>query len=147
MAAILWDNADDLRNGMRNQTFTRTNSARYTAPELNDTNTAPTFKSDVWAFGMTLYHVLTDTKPYYAENFKSNNQVSIAISRGILPFRPVKPNRWITDDVWELFLDCSRMNPEERPDMQEVYERLVKIEQTSLADGTAQIVASETLES
>lgn len=135
MASILWNYHAKL--GTRGPRFNRTDEVRrYNAPERFYHNTRPTFKADVWSFGMVLYHVLTDIQPYYAERYQSESQVCCASVDKILPNRPVKEpeNRWITDDVWQLFLDCCRFDSEERIDMEEVYQRLVKIEQATLAE-------------
>ena len=137
MANVLWNHHVKLLERGPPRHDAREEVMRYIAPELWERDTWPTFKTDVWSFGMVLYHVLTDVKPYYAEGYKTEVQVGYPIARDrILPDRPVKEpkNRWITDDVWQLFLDCCRFDPEERIDMEEVYQRLVKIEQATLAE-------------
>ena len=122
----MWEKDNELD---RNIQFTRSIDQRYCAPELLK-GSGPTVKSDVWAFGMVALYALTDHRPYWSNRCQNESQTTQAIWDGELPKREVW--RWITDEVWQLLLDCWKQNPEERLDMTEVYERFVKIEQAGV---------------
>ena len=110
------------------QTYTRSSSSRFVAPELLGANAVPpNFKSDVWAFGMTVLQVFTGQEPYVLDRYKADYQVPSAVREGITPSRP-KGNQWITDQVWQLLEGCWKMNPAERPDMKHVYDVLVAVD-------------------
>jgi serine/threonine protein kinase len=117
------------------QTFTRSTSCRFAAPELvgalETPAVPPSLKSDIWAFGMVMLQVLTGEDPYRPEGYKAEYQVPIALRDGILPSRPLR-NAWVTDSVWQLMLDCWRRQPGERPDMRYIYNQLVEAEDASL---------------
>ena len=111
------------------QTYTRSGSSRFVAPELLKADAGPAqFESDVWAFGMTILQVLTGAEPYKPDGLRADYQVIAAVHDGITPRRPCGRNQWITDQVWQLMEECWRMDPEKRPDMKRVYDGLVTAE-------------------
>ncbi|KLO07119.1 kinase-like protein [Schizopora paradoxa] len=89
-------------------------STRWQAVEFfeifDDESPAPTHtkKTDVWAFGMTVYELLTHDVPYH--NLKDNNQVVNYISRGKLPKQPAfaseVADRKIDEFMWSICEKC-----------------------------------------
>ena len=109
-------------------------TVRWTAIELlaaqDSMPATPNARSDVWAFGMLIYQVLTGKEPY-KEDWRADHQIPAVISKGILPRRPVR-NAWVTDEVWQIMMDCWSRQPEDRPDMGNIHERLIEAEAASL---------------
>jgi len=100
-------------------------SVRWQAYEFfdlkNDGSLSPshTFKTDVWAFGMTVYELLTHQLPYY--HIHDNTQVILHISRGRLPKEPSfssNPNdAKIERYMWSLCGRSWEKDPNLRPTM------------------------------
>ena len=86
----------------------------------------PSFKSDVWSFGMTILEVLVLNDPWRNEGFRRDAQVLHAVCSGKKPVRPSKTNAWFTDEVWNLLMDCWSDKPEDRPDITNVRKRLLE---------------------
>ncbi|KAF8517725.1 kinase-like domain-containing protein [Hysterangium stoloniferum] len=100
-------------------------SLRWMAPELlHGENISKT--SDVWAFGMNILEVGTGCIPY--EYIKLEPVVLKEIFDGHIPRRPTA-SAIMTDDLWEICLQCWRLNPVERLDTQEVLIRLIGLGQ------------------
>jgi len=99
-------------------------NARWQAKEffeiLDDDLPPPTHtvKTDIWAFGMTIYELLTHDVPYH--NLK-DPQVINYISRGKLPKKPEfssKPtDQKIELYLWKICQRCWNLEPELRPSM------------------------------
>ncbi|KAG5333666.1 hypothetical protein C0989_005065 [Termitomyces sp. Mn162] len=103
-------------------------ASRWQAPELHDLElTAPNTKeSDVFAWASTCYEIFTDKWPFFEV---SEIAASIKIMRGNLPTRPpAKDLSWsergLTEQIWDLLVDCWRKKPSERPDITTVISRL-----------------------
>ncbi|KAL5480180.1 hypothetical protein ACEPAI_1450 [Sanghuangporus weigelae] len=69
-------------------------TVRYMSKELFKENSSHTESSDVWAFGMTVYALLTRHQPY--ENLTTEVQVLLAIIDGNLPSWPRDLEMWPT---------------------------------------------------
>ena len=87
------------------------------APELFSATPQPTLASDVYAFGMTLYEVVTQTLPFEEQ---SDYTIAYAIMTGLRPHRPTL----VSDELWKLLLDCWDEDPAVRPTMEQVIRRL-----------------------
>ena len=78
----------------------------YMAPERFGENYSPTAESDIWAFGATLYEILTGEVPYKEEGGKNQLENNF----------PLKPmGNSIPKSVQKLILSCLSMEPKDRP--------------------------------
>ncbi|KAG8899303.1 hypothetical protein FRB99_006821 [Tulasnella sp. 403] len=89
---------------------------RWEAPELQ--NSSRSEKSDVYAFGMTIYHVVTGRVPFY--QYRLPDILYDHVIKGQeLPCRDTKP--WEDyADLWNIAEQCWRRNTDERPSMRQV---------------------------
>lgn len=78
----------------------------YMAPERFDENYRPTAESDIWAFGATLYEILTGEVPFGEEGGKNQLEISMKI-------KPM--GNKISKDIQKLIMSCLSLNPKERP--------------------------------
>jgi len=71
--------------------------------------------TDIWAFGMVIYELLSSDVPYNA--FRSDLQVIPAITRGELPARPDTglQHDLVSDALWDLCCVCWTTDPLDRP--------------------------------
>ena len=78
----------------------------YMAPERFIEGNTPSAESDIWAFGATLYELLTGHVPFGEDGglVQPDGKVS-------LPFKDIK----ISDDIKRLICACLSKNPSERP--------------------------------
>jgi hypothetical protein len=107
----------------KEDTFTRSAAQRWAAPEAAKDLT-PTTYMDVWAFGMTMIEVFSLQEPFC--QLRTENEVIEAIAKKRLPNRPQV--YWVTDELWALIQDCWNYVPQERPTMDQVYDRLLEAE-------------------
>lgn len=78
----------------------------YMAPERFIEGNIPSAESDIWAFGATLYELLTGNVPFGEDGGLAQPDGKLS-----LPFKDVK----ISDDIKRLICACLSMNPSERP--------------------------------
>ncbi|KAI5115606.1 hypothetical protein M0805_009283, partial [Coniferiporia weirii] len=83
--------------------------------------------SDVWAFGMTVYELLTKEKPYAQIHIEA--QVMIAVMKETLPIPPTYIDIWPEkyQGVWKLCTECWNFDPLQRISMTEVVGELRKL--------------------
>lgn len=82
---------------------------RWLAPELLLENKTFTLKSDVWAFGVTLWEIFAFARnPYGTQH---NNEVKEQIREGTFLSCPNE----CPEEVHEMMLSCWRMEPQARP--------------------------------
>ncbi|KAH9039390.1 hypothetical protein EDB84DRAFT_1436992 [Lactarius hengduanensis] len=93
--------------------------SRWLAPEriTSASVTSPTFKADVWSFGLLCLEVFTDADPYSPY---SDLYVPILLSQGKPPEDPGPAAVGLSPKMWELMQSCWEVNPEVRPDMDKI---------------------------
>ncbi|KLO18177.1 kinase-like protein [Schizopora paradoxa] len=94
-------------SGSRSQAGT----VRWTAKELildiDDENSKCNMSTDIWAFGMVIYELLSGAVPYHS--FKNDFAVARAIGKGKLPENPpldVNGDPTLFNSLWELSASC-----------------------------------------
>jgi len=92
---------------------------RWTAVEVLRTHKVSQ-KSDVWAFGITMYEILDIAVPYF--EIASPKDVAIQVLSGFRLQRPTKTPP--TDDLWNIIQSCWQENPDRRPDFRTIYKQL-----------------------
>ncbi|EUC54263.1 tyrosine kinase catalytic domain protein [Rhizoctonia solani AG-3 Rhs1AP] len=96
---------------------------RYTGPEILD-DAVLTFGTDIWSWAMTSLEILTDEPPFGAKTRGTKIIQMIGASK-----RPERANHpkieeyEHSDEIWQLFEDCWKKQPEDRPSAREVVER------------------------
>ena len=108
--------------------FTHGGTYRWMSPELfapdkfGLADSRRTEHSDCYAFGMVILEVLTGQVPFSGYN---DMTVVTKVVDGERPERPQGPERvWFTDDLWEMLGQCWLPQPEVRPTIEAVLERL-----------------------
>ncbi|KAG6909008.1 hypothetical protein DXG01_002394 [Tephrocybe rancida] len=101
---------------------------QFLAPELLSPTISRrnTEASDVYAFSMTSYQILTGHTPF---KDKSDYHVMLMVSRGERPLKPtakVHQDRGLTDVVWQIMEESWRHDPDQRLDTRQIVERLSK---------------------
>ena len=85
----------------------------YMAPERFEDNYRPTIASDIWAFGATLYEILTGKVPYQEQG--GLNQLD-----GNMKMKPFASK--VPRDIQKLIISCLSLNPEDRPTANQIIE-------------------------
>lgn len=106
-------------------TFTRSPSQRWKAPELDISNCSVNAKADVWSFGLVMWEVFALQIPW--PNIERDAMLQLCVRDGLRPTRP--KTDWVTDEVWTLMQECWK-DPDERPSMEDVENRLRGAEQS-----------------
>ena len=96
------------RGGKHGFYFDEDNSGTmaYMAPERFGENYMPSAESDIWAFGATLYEILTGNVPFGEEGGKNQLENNLKL-------KSIGSN--IPKDVQKLIISCLALNPQERP--------------------------------
>lgn len=96
------------RGGKHDYYYDEDNSGTmaYMAPERFKEDYKPIAESDIWAFGATLYEILTGEVPYKEEGGKNQLENNMKI-------KPM--GKQIPKDVQKLILSCLSINPKNRP--------------------------------
>eukprot|EP00842_Homolaphlyctis_polyrhiza_P001316 jgi/Hompol1/2185/HPOL_005879-RA len=105
---------DKANASMRNSRLTE--ATRWIAPERSETGI--TLKTDIFAFAMTCFEILSGEPPF--KDVLYNSQVEKMIRAGERPGRP----EGVPDALWELIEQCWHMHPDERPDFKKIADRL-----------------------
>ena len=100
----------------------------FTAPELllptkfGLTKAGPSKEADVYAFGMTMYQVLTGKRPFRPMR---NAGIIRAVISGERPAKPENAEEiGMTDALWNLLRDCWQEDRITRPNIRDVYWRI-----------------------
>ncbi|THH03010.1 hypothetical protein EW145_g6607 [Phellinidium pouzarii] len=123
-------------------------TVRYMAAEFfSAPNRARQCKeSDVWAFSMTVFALMTKVPPYH--DMHMDVQVMFALARGQLPSRPDN-SEWpkLYKYLWQLCFECWRIEPLKRPSMTEIISSLHLFSTISgpLRDAVSSVTAKELL--
>ncbi|KAH8116148.1 kinase-like protein, partial [Phellopilus nigrolimitatus] len=92
-------------------------SARWMAIELlfspDGSDPKHSKKSDIWAYGMTVYEILAKQLPY--AQFSSEPPVILAIFKGERPSKPKTLNTRSSSTFWKLCEECWDNDPNKRP--------------------------------
>ena len=91
---------------------------RYAAPELlENVNTSATMSSDVCSFGMLILECITKEIPF------SNLSRDAAVIDARVGRRqcPPRPNRRVSDGLWDLMMRYWSHEPDHRPTMEGVH--------------------------
>lgn len=96
------------RGGKHGFYFDEDNSGTmaYMAPERFSENYRPTAESDIWAFGATLYEILTGEVPFKEEGGKNQLEKNMKL-------KSMGSN--IPKEIQKLINSCLSLNPQERP--------------------------------
>ncbi|EMD94299.1 hypothetical protein COCC4DRAFT_58301 [Bipolaris maydis ATCC 48331] len=103
----------------------------YRAPELFDVKTGSVIdtKVDIWSLGCTLYACLVGKSPFEARSDETGGSLSICVLGGDWRFpdegiqrgkQKANPEDAISDSVKEVVRKCLRLEPSERPDVDEL---------------------------
>ena len=96
------------RGGKHGFYFDEDNSGTmaYMAPERFCENYIPIAESDIWAFGATLYEILTGEVPFKEEGGKNQLENNLKLK---------SMGNNIPKDIQKLIFSCLSLNPQERP--------------------------------
>lgn len=84
-------------------------SMAYMAPERFHGTSAPHSENDIWAFGATLYEVLSGNKPFGEQGGKNQR-----------PDTPMPPFPDYPDEIKDLVYTCLQFDPKKRPTAQQI---------------------------
>ncbi|KAF7426299.1 hypothetical protein PC9H_008667 [Pleurotus ostreatus] len=103
-------------------------SYRWFAPEIFDGQPMMATMSDIYSLAMTIYELLTHSRPF--SDLKLNHSVSTLIVEGRRPPRPNSAEvvqRGLDDSLWGLITQCWQGDPLRRPTISEAITSLDKI--------------------
>ncbi|CAE6495085.1 unnamed protein product [Rhizoctonia solani] len=106
---------------------------RWKAPEILDStsdNPPMETSSDIWSWAMTALQLYSGLEPYHL--YTKDQRICAQITSGRSPKREDHPEfdkyAPLPDKTWALLEKCWKMEPEERPTIQEVVDELDKID-------------------
>eukprot|EP00027_Filamoeba_sp_ATCC50430_P004459 CAMPEP_0168552362 /NCGR_PEP_ID=MMETSP0413-20121227/6674_1 /TAXON_ID=136452 /ORGANISM="Filamoeba nolandi, Strain NC-AS-23-1" /LENGTH=843 /DNA_ID=CAMNT_0008582967 /DNA_START=113 /DNA_END=2644 /DNA_ORIENTATION=- len=102
---------------------------RWSAPETLKANRVSR-ASDVFSFGVVLWEIAEGKRPWIG--LSNQAVVDAVVHRGERLSAPTRLR--LPAEVWNLVLYCWHANPSDRPSFNQIYERLLQIEQSCLED-------------
>jgi serine/threonine kinase 16 len=119
----------------------------YRAPELFDVKTGSVIdtKVDIWSLGCTLYACLVGKSPFEARSEETGGSLSICVLGGDWRFPDEGPQRGkqkqpqeesISEPVKEVVRKCLKVEPSERPDVDELIAMVEGVIEGLPADGS-----------
>lgn len=100
-------------------------SIRWQAPELLQPTSSPKDRSkasDIWAFGCTVYELLSGTVPF--ASYQSTYTLVSSIIMGLNPLHVAELPPDIPHSIREILIDCWVMHPSCRPSIEDVAGRM-----------------------
>jgi serine/threonine protein kinase len=120
----------DAEGTQRNRTQDGAGTLEYMAPELLKINPTTTPQSDIYAFGVLVYQMLTGQVPYPQTDTSHIALAEIVYAITNLPpppFSTVAPDRTYPPTVESLVMECLEKDPARRPaSMSEVRDRFLE---------------------
>jgi serine/threonine kinase 16 len=117
----------------------------YRAPELFDVQTGSVIdtKVDIWSLGCTLYACLVGKSPFEARSDETGGSLSMCVLGGDWRFpdegREAKKNKAgegaVSDPVKDIVRKCLKLEPGERPDVDELMALVEEVIQGLPEDG------------
>ncbi|KAI0075454.1 kinase-like protein [Panus rudis PR-1116 ss-1] len=112
-------------------TLTRQGSVRWLAPEIMSGDVeSPTLATDVYSFSLTIFECFTSREPFPSLR-REAQVIHNVVTNKLRPERPPPSDvssRWITDEIWEMVNKGWSQQPEERPPMGEIADKLQAID-------------------
>ncbi|KAG8902679.1 hypothetical protein FRB99_004268 [Tulasnella sp. 403] len=100
-------------------------AVRYTAPELlNGTLGEPSAHCDVYSFACVTLAIMTRKPPFFSS--RNESDVILAISKSKSPASGDYKELPSRDPLWPILEECWRMEPNQRPSMQNIYVGLIE---------------------
>lgn len=128
---------EEITDQAASSTLTKSRSIRWLAPELlSPEGSVVTPACDVYSFSMTILECLTLAVPFSL--LRRDIHVVTQVLKGAQPpkldFPALTPPIEQTDGdaLWELMTSCWALNPEDRPTMDVVYQKLLELRPENL---------------
>jgi len=111
-----------IENSLWNTTATYANGTmRWMAPELLDgSQPRATTESDIYAYGMTCYEIMTGKVPHYGCKTDALAMRAILFEKKL----PTRDAKCIPDFIWKFMTECWSGKPEMRPMLPQILESL-----------------------
>ncbi len=109
--------------------------------------------SDVWSFGMLMYQCIAHKDPYEdllpstesdEVSEKAVASLIVRIKNGALPNIQSRVRKRVPEGIIDLMEDCWKMEPDDRPTMPEIIERLWAVESGTFKPSKKTILCAET---
>ncbi|CAE6519735.1 unnamed protein product [Rhizoctonia solani] len=109
----------------------------FQGPEMLD-EAVLTYGSDIWSWAMTALEILTDEPPYGRWTKSVKIIQMLTLNQTPLRSNHTKLEEYETaDEIWQLFEDCWKRKPEDRPTANDLVQRLAVILSKCNAGGTS----------
>lgn len=94
----------------------------YMAPELHELDALRSCGTDVFAFGILIFETYAGSSP--TQLGRTREAVVQSLCSGHRPQRAEITREDMSDDMWAVACDCWKHNPSERPNMEQVVDRI-----------------------
>ncbi|OCH91140.1 kinase-like protein, partial [Obba rivulosa] len=116
---------------------------RFMAPEAIATGEL-SYATDVYAYAMLIYETFTGEAPFLAESDADVATRRVTLQR---PSSQVVLSRGFTDEMWTLLVECSSVNPDERPNFAKITSKTASLANSWRAGADSNIVGKSTFDS